>query len=53
MNALSQFLGGTLVAAAVAGAAGAAPIFVLEDPKGDDKGFGTLEMPLNEEASPQ
>lgn len=50
MNSLSRILGGALLAVAVAGAAVAAdPIFVLEDPKGDDRGFGPLEMPLNEE----
>ncbi len=51
MTAFSRILGGALVAVAVAGAAAAAPIFVLEDPKGDDRGFGTLEMPLNEEVA--
>lgn len=49
MNSLTCILGGALVAAAVTGSAAAQSGFVLEDPKGDDRGFGTLEMPLNEE----
>lgn len=51
MNSLTRILGGLVVAAAVTGSAAAQSIFVLEDPKGDDRGFGTLEMPLNEEVA--
>jgi hypothetical protein len=49
MNSIHRILGGVLVAAAVTGSAAAQSIFVLDDPKGDDRGFGTLEMPLTEE----
>jgi len=49
MNSFHRILGGALVAAAVTGSAAAQSIFVLEDAKGDDRGFGTLEMPLTEE----
>jgi hypothetical protein len=49
MNSLTRIFGSALVAAALTGSAAAQSGFVLEDAKGDDRGFGTLEMPLNEE----